>query len=966
MTSSVAFGSSSAAPGTSSTVPGTDHLLYDNQLTTDIISEILAYDIVDQQAGIHIGDMNISRQTEQVMQVQQVHQEHSVPELLIQVPDQTEQTEQTEQLIQVQDQTEQTEQTEQAEQDAHAEQTEQTEQTEQAEQDAHAEQDEHVEQIGQDEPVLQVPGQVVQAEQAEQVVQVAEQIVQVHEVPEQIEPVVIAMEVPIIVSNPPVNNVFNHGQILSDEEGQVVILEAVAEATAAATGTLSVAATGSLSAAAPGSLSATAAIIIPDVIPHPGINMAQIPIQVPAIPEIPELEDIRQLSVSKQWVPEPDGFMYFSEISNSNVSENKVLKAWNNQASEVGKSILDNIMLQQIEKSFGVYVRAQTQDNSNMKEFNVSDYVSVNIDALLQVGGIIPPYVADWWKGYFKKVYDDFHNVAKSCYNMEIMFKEQLKTYAENMRTLLVVTSCNTVNAQVQSAVMQMREIIQTAKDTQKAAVVLIASRTRELAYLQQKIKGIRLTQQAASIFPEYMFKTYQTVADLLPDGDIWDVMKSASTSEIATAAWEEATSSSSWSGELLEGYIINHSNIMKIEDEMLLSDIEICALLATAAASPRICNGRNVVVLPYMTVRDAYTRNSSSLMKGSYSKSSHMNVSNSSSLMKGSYSSSLMKGSYGKSSHMNGSYSKSSHMNGSNSSSLMKGSNSSSLMKGSNSSSNSSKSSQMKGSSNSIYSSDSSNIGCSPFSPSVTAKLIVADVVLFAVNSDTYGSGIHWVLGVVEPKQSRFIMFDSMESVTDISHLQSIKEAFQVVYQKKLCMEKVALDQQYDELSCGYHVVVNGIRYIHYNNINYCSDEQSRKLTKVMARIMVGFWCEKRMPEDVNVFEQLVVRLMDTAKEQLQAKIPAAIVKELDDEADILLDTESKMETLFSWMISQLKASQLGTGAAGEPIATGSEPMATDSEPVMSDSEPMATGSDQLTVVPTPSVAAQPLRRKR
>jgi len=377
------------------------------------------------------------------------------------------------------------------------------------------------------------------------------------------------------------------------------------------------------------------------------------------------------------------------------------------------------------------------------------------------------------------------------------------------------------------------------------------------------------LTQQAASIFPEYMFKTYQTVADLLPDGDIWDVMKSASASEIATAAWEEATSSSSWSGELLEGYIINHSNIMKIEDEMLLSDIEIYALLATAAASPRICNGRKVVVLPYMTVRDAYMRYSNSDL-GSNSKGS---------------------------------------------SSQMKGNSSSKMKDG------------------------------SPFSPSVTAKLIDTDAVLFAVNTDTYGGGIHWVLGVVEPKQSRFIMFDSMESVTDISHLQSIREAFQVVYQKKLGLEKVALDQQYDELSCGYHVVINGIRYIHYNNINYCSDEQSRKLTKVMARIMVGFWCEKRMPEDVNVFEQLVVRLMDTAKEQLEAKIPAAIIKDLDDEADILLDTESKMESLFSWMISQLKTSQLDSGAG---------------------SEPMGSGSEQLTVVPTPSVAAQPLRRKR
>jgi hypothetical protein len=849
--------------------------------------------------------MNVSRQAEQDVPVpdqvpEQLHQVLTVPEQLIQVhtvPDQALTQEQQvltvpEQLIQVHVHEQQVltvpeqliqvltvPEQEQEQEQALAQEQEQ-EQAQEQEQEQEQEQVHVVpEQIQQDvhaapEQLIQVPEQV--DEQAEQLIQVPEQVVQVVEQVEQVVPVPVqvpvvwdqllqvpaqvlvvpepVMEVPIIVSNPPVNNVFNQGQILSDEEGQVVIQEATA--TAAASGTLS---------ATAGTLSA-GPIIIPDVIPPPGVNIAQIPIQVPAIPEIPELPE---LSVSKQWVPEPDGFMYFSEISSSNVSEKKVLNAWNNQAIEVGKSILDNIMLHQIEKSFGVYVRAQSEDRGNMKEFNVSDYVSVNIDALLQVGGIIPPYVADWWKGYFKKVYDDFHNVAKSCYNRDVMFQEQLKAYAENMRTLLVITSCNTVNAQVQSAVMQMREIIQTAKDTQKAAVVLIASRTRELAYLQQKIKGIRLTQQAASIFPEYMFKTYQTVADLLPDGDIWDVMKSASASEIATAAWEEATSSSSWSGELLEGYIINHSNIMKIEDEMLLSDIEIYALLATAAASPRICNGRKVVVLPYMTVRDAYMRYSNSDL-GSNSKGS---------------------------------------------SSQMKGNSSSKMKDG------------------------------SPFSPSVTAKLIDTDAVLFAVNTDTYGGGIHWVLGVVEPKQSRFIMFDSMESVTDISHLQSIREAFQVVYQKKLGLEKVALDQQYDELSCGYHVVINGIRYIHYNNINYCSDEQSRKLTKVMARIMVGFWCEKRMPEDVNVFEQLVVRLMDTAKEQLEAKIPAAIIKDLDDEADILLDTESKMESLFSWMISQLKTSQLDSGAG---------------------SEPMGSGSEQLTVVPTPSVAAQPLRRKR
>lgn len=57
-------------------------------------------------------------------------------------------------------------------------------------------------------------------------------------------------------------------------------------------------------------------------------------------------------------------------------------------------------------------------------------------------------------------------------------------------------------------------------------------------------------------------------------------------------------------------------------------------------------------------------------------------------------------------------------------------------------------------------------------------------------------------------------------------------------------------------------------------------------------------------------------------------------------------------METLFSWMISLLKTSQLDSGAGGEPMASGSVLMVTDCE--------------QLTVVPTPSVTAQPLRRKR
>jgi hypothetical protein len=348
----------------------------------------------------------------------------------------------------------------------------------------------------------------------------------------------------------PVQNVFNQGQIVSDEVGQVVIQQAVAAAAAAA-------------AAAASAAAASAAIIVPEVIPPPGIDVSQMPIQVPAIAES------SMFSISKQWVPEPDAFVHFLEISN--ISENKVLNAWNSQAAQVAKSMMDNIMLQQIEKPSGIYVSSQSQNSSLMKEFDVSDYVSVNIDALLQVGNIIPPQVVEWWKGYFKKIYDDFHKVAMACYNRDVMFQEQLKAYAENMRTLLVVTSCNTVNIQVQSAVMQMREIIQTSKDTQNAAVVVVASRTKELAELQQKINGIRLTQQAASIFPTSMFKTYHTVADLLPDGDIWDVMRTAAASELATAAWEDATTISSWSAELLPevcmggGYVINHSNIMKI-----------------------------------------------------------------------------------------------------------------------------------------------------------------------------------------------------------------------------------------------------------------------------------------------------------------------------------------------------------------------------------------------------------------
>jgi hypothetical protein len=58
-------------------------------------------------------------------------------------------------------------------------------------------------------------------------------------------------------------------------------------------------------------------------------------------------------------------------------------------------------------------------------------------------------------------------------------------------------------------------------------------------------------------------------------------------------------------------------------------------------------------------------------------------------------------------------------------------------------------------------------------------------------------------------------------------------------------------------------------------------------------------------------MFEQLVENLMVTAKQQLQTKLPTPIVKELDDESDVLLDSESKMESLFGWMINQIKLEQ-------------------------------------------------------
>jgi hypothetical protein len=573
-------------------------------------------------------------------------------------------------------------------------------------------------------------------------------------------------------------------------------------------------------------------------------------------------------------VPEPDDFMRFSEIST--ISENKVLNVWNKQAIQVAKGMLDGIMLQQIQKSEGMFVRSTQLQNSSQKQFDISEYVSVNLDALLHVGNIIPSHVVEWWQGYFKKVYDDFHRIALSCHTRDVIFQEQLKAYAENMRTMLLVTSCNTINVQVQSAVIQMREIVKTARDTQNAAVVIVASRTKEVADLQQRKDGIRLSQQAASIYPAAMYKSYQAVADLQPDGDIWDVMRTTAASDTATSAWEEAVSTSSWSVELLPevcmgvDWKINHSNIINIENDLLLTDIEIYALLATAAASPRINNGQKVVVLSSQSVRNACMNMNSSNSKRRRTRSS-------------------------------------------------------------------------------ISSSNSSSI--SPFSPALTAKISEADSVLFAVNTDTYGKGWHWVLCVLKPKQSRLMLFDSMKSVSDIDHIQSIRQLFQHLCGDVLVLEEVALQQQSDKVSCGYHVVINGISYIHYNTIQFCGDDEARKLVKVFAKLMVGYWVVQRKPAEVNMFEQLVDNLIETAKQQLLSKIPASIVDELDDKSDVILDTENKMESLFGWMINEIKNS--------------SDDQSQDDEQLAGQQDDEQLGGQQV-VLPTPEVHVPPPRRTR
>jgi hypothetical protein len=274
----------------------------------------------------------------------------------------------------------------------------------------------------------------------------------------------------------------------------------------------------------------------------------------------------------------------------------------------------------------------------------------------------------------------------------------------------------------------------------------------------------------------------------------------------------------------------------MNIEDDMLLSDVEIYALLATAAASSRISNGQKIIVLSSQTVRDACNRISSSNQSSNQSSSNQSSSNQSSSKRR----------------------------------------NTSSL-----------------------------------FSPSVTAQISEADSVLFAVNTDTYGKGIHWVLCVLKPEQSKILLFDSMESVTAFEHLQSIREVVQQMYQREFVLEEVALNQQLDALSCGYHVVVNGVCSMHYNNIKCYSDGKARELVKVLAKLMVGYWVVNKKPECVNMFEQLVENLMVTAKQQLQSKLPSPIVNELDDEADVLLDSESKMESLFGWMINQINLDQ-------------------------------------------------------
>ena len=205
------------------------------------------------------------------------------------------------------------------------------------------------------------------------------------------------------------------------------------------------------------------------------------------------------------------------------------------------------------------------------------------------------------------------------------------------------------------------------------------------------------------------------------------------------------------------------------------------------------------------------------------------------------------------------------------------------------------------------------SSSSCSPFSPALTAKITEADSVLFAVNTDTFGRGMHWVLCVVKPKQSRLLLFDSMRSVSAIDHLQSIRQTFQQLCGDTLVLEEVALHQQLDQLSCGYHVVINGIDCIHTNRIKqYCDDDKARELVKILAKLMVGYWVVKSKPAEVNMFEQLVGNLMDTAKQQLKSKLPTPIVDELEDKSDVILDAESKMESLFGWMINQIKNCQL------------------------------------------------------
>jgi hypothetical protein len=198
------------------------------------------------------------------------------------------------------------------------------------------------------------------------------------------------------------------------------------------------------------------------------------------------------------------------------------------------------------------------------------------------------------------------------------------------------------------------------------------------------------------------------------------------------------------------------------------------------------------------------------------------------------------------------------------------------------------------------------------------------------------------------------------MMSVTAIEHLQSIREVVQQIYQREFILEEVALNQQLDVLSCGYHVVVNGVSSMHYNSIKCYSDDKARELVKVLAKLMVGYWVVKKKPSEVNIFEQLVENLMVTAKQQLQTKLPTPIVKELDDESDVLLDSESKMESLFGWMINQIKSDQQQQQHVLAQQQQHQHVLAHQQQHVLAQQQVLAHDVQSTPTVPTPPIAIQ------